>query len=111
MLSLSDVSYLYYEGVDLKLRRKLSLENPLRKGLWDPGFNEVNIYLPQIESKEDFYLTLLHEFIHAIKDYNKGNSGEDNEVDDLALKIMQENPNLPKEILDFYQIIVPIKLR
>jgi len=67
--------------------------------------------LPQIESKEDFYLTLLHEFIHAIKDYNNGNSGEDNEVDDLALKIMQENPNLPKEILDFYQIRVPIKLR
>ncbi len=111
MLNIEKVCRLYSAGVDVKMRRKCSSDDPLNKGLWDLSLWEVNVYIPNMESKEDLYITLIHEFIHAQKDYSNHRQGEDRLVEELAQKIYHENPNLPLEIIELYNLKVPKYLR
>ena len=111
MLTIEDVCELYSAGTDLKMRRNISKEDPEMKGLWDWNLWEVNIYLPLIDSKEDFYITLIHEFVHAKKEYYSGNPGKEEEVEALAQEIYRKNPNLPLEIIELYGLKVPKYLR
>ena len=111
MLDIEKVCRLYSAGVDVKMRRKCPLEDSSNKGLWDLSLWEVNVYIPNMESKEDFHITLLHEFIHAQKDYSNYKQGKDRLIEELAKKIYKENPNLALEIIELYELKVPKRLR
>lgn len=111
MLNIENVCRLYSAGVDVKIRRNFSSEDPNDKGLWDLSLWEVNVYLPAIESREDLHITLIHEFIHAEKDYSNRKQGRDSKVETLAKKIYLENPNLGEEIIQLYNLRVPKRLR
>jgi len=111
MLNIEKFCRLYSAGVDVKMRIKFSSERPSEKGLWDLSLGEVNIYLPAIESREDLHITLIHEFIHAQKDYSNLKQGRDSSVEALAQKIYKINPNLAFEIIELYNLKVPKRLR
>jgi hypothetical protein len=66
MLSKKDIMALYYDGVELKFRRK---KHPRGlKGDHDPSASEINIYTANIVSEYERDITILHEFIHARND-------------------------------------------
>jgi len=112
MLNIEKVCRLYSAGVDVRMRRKCSLEeDSLNKGFWDLSLWEVNVYLPNIESREDFHITLIHEFIHAQKDYSNHKQGKDRLVEELAKQIYKANPNLVLEIIELYELRVPKRFR
>jgi hypothetical protein len=64
-----------------------------------------------IISKEEFYCTLLHEFVHMKKYLLSGEIGTEKEVESLERKILEENPGIVFFIIDFYGIKVPKRLK
>ena len=81
MLGIENIISMYDEEIDVKLIKTKPLKpDPNRKGLWDPGEYTINIYLPNIESKKDFHLTLIHEFLHAKREILYGNGGKEEDI-------------------------------
>ena len=67
MLTRRKILTLFEEGVTVKVHLKGAPEGT--KGTWrEDGDARVDLYPQNMESREDFDLTLLHEFEHAVAD-------------------------------------------
>ncbi len=84
MLSKTDILTLYYNGTEIKFRRK---KHPRElKGDHDPSASEINIYTAHIASEYERDITILHEFIHARNDHK----GFFDETDEGCMKVEKE---------------------
>ena len=107
-MEISDIIKFYEEGLDIKLRRKPHPDK--LKGDVDYEFI-LNIYLPDLTSKEDLEIAILHEFVHFKNYLYKRKRDSEEAVEKEARKIYQEYPFLIEFIKDFYDLKIPKKFR
>ena len=102
MLNKKEVTQLYRDGLEVRLRRKRHPEN--LKGDYDPSRFEISIFLTDLASELEFNITLLHEFIHA-RDERKGVLfKKDKTVEAEARKTNDKRPQILEFIKDLYHI-------
>ena len=98
--------------MDISFKRK---QHPAGfKGEYDPGSLEVIVYLPQIESRSDKDITILHEFVHARDDVkaarqDKLRRGADNELEDAVEKEAVETYQKRAYVLEFIKQLYRIR--
>lgn len=110
MLSEEEIVYCYEEGVRVKLYQRLPtkgrdlphLKHYLTKGFYDASENKVSIYLPHILDLVDYKVTLFHELAHAIDDLLFDDKYPEQEIEDIAQKTYQTNPQLFEFIKEMY---------
>lgn len=102
MLTKKEVTELYQDGLEVRLRRKRHPEK--LKGDYDPSHFEISIFLADLASEFEFGITLLHEFIHA-RDERKGVLDiNDETVEAEARKTNDKRPHILEFIKDLYHI-------
>ena len=102
MLTRKEVTQLYRDGLEVRLRRKRHPEK--LKGDYDPSHFEISIFLTDLASEFEFGITLLHEFIHA-RDERKGVLDiNDDTVEEEARKTNDNRPHILDFIKDLYHI-------
>lgn len=104
MLSIGQVKKVYLEGIDIVFKRKAPHHN--MKGEYCSDLYRINIYQSNIESRLDFDLTLLHEFIHASDDIRDRRLTRPckKTVDDEAKRTYRKRPYIIKFIKELYSI-------
>lgn len=105
MLSKKDVMMLYYDGLEIKFRRKRHPRG--LKGDHDPSASEINIYTSHITSEYERDITILHEFIHARNDH-KGFLDDADEgceqVEEEAKETYRQRPYVIALVKELYKI-------
>ena len=102
MLTRKEVTQLYRDGLEVRLRRK---RHPQKlKGDYDPSRFEISVFLADLASEFEFGITLLHEFIHA-RDERRGVLDKNDEtVEAEARKTSDKRPHILEFIKDLYHI-------
>ncbi len=106
MLTLNQIIKLYEEGIEIKFSK--DRKEKYLKGYYE--FPEITIYNNNMESREDMYITILHELIHARnqqKNKDKGAINREKQVEKEALKTYSKKPYLIEFIRNIYNL--PIK--
>jgi hypothetical protein len=102
MLTKKEVTQLYRDGLEVRLRRKNHPEK--LKGDYDPSNFEISVFLADLASELEFDITLLHEFIHA-RDERKGLPEiNDETVEAEARETNDKRPHILEFIKDLYHI-------
>ncbi len=96
MLTIENIISLYTQGLETHLRQIPHPER-LKGECLDTSPLVINIYLPAIESEEDYYITILHEFIHA-----RDISLKEDAVETEALLTFQHTPYIVDFIFQLY---------
>ena len=114
MLTIKQIIKLSEESLEVKLKKKVLPELSYVKGEYDPSEKIIIVYLPNVESEEDFNLTLLHEFVHARDDLISGFVQEENHsvidylfelsVESEAVETYENRPEIIDLIKDLYEI-------
>ena len=105
MLSKSAVRMAYEKGLETRLSIRLHPQG--NRGLYDPQTKRIFVYLSAISSWYDFYITLLHEFIHARDDLIRSISdfkSTEARVDQEARKTYQKRPKTLELIIELYNL-------
>ena len=101
MLTLSQIIKLYEEGIEIKFSK--SRKEKYLKGYYE--FPEITIYNINIESRDDMYITILHELIHARNQQKNNNNkaiDKEKQVEKEALKTYFKRPYLIEFIKNIY---------
>jgi hypothetical protein len=102
MLTKKEVTQLYRDGLEVRLRRKRHPEK--LKGDYDPSRFEISIFPTDLVSEFEFGITLLHEFIHARDDRNGVLDKNDEKVETEARETNDKRPHILEFIKDLYRI-------
>jgi hypothetical protein len=102
MLTRKEVTQLYRDGLEVRLRRKRHPEK--LKGDYDPSHFEISVFLADIATEFEFGITLLHEFIHARDERNGVPDKNDEMVEAEARKTNDKRPHILGFIKELYHI-------
>lgn len=70
------------------------------KGSYLPDFELITIYLPDIDSEEDFDVTLVHEFIHA----RDKTSDCERTTEEEAIETYRRTPEIARFIRELFDL-------
>ena len=105
VLTIHQVNELFAEGVGIKFRRKA---HPFGdKGNYDPSQLRIEVYTPNLESRIDRDITILHEFIHArdeIKGTHYYHRRNHRSVEKEAIDTYKKRPEVLEYIKELYAI-------
>ena len=102
MLTKKEVTELYRDGLEVRMRRKRHPEK--LKGDYDPSRFEISIFPTDLFSEFEFSITLLHEFIHARDDRKGILDKNDEKVEAEARETNDKRPHILEFIKDLYRI-------
>ena len=96
---------MYEEGLEIKFIK--GRKEKYLKGYYE--FPEIKIYNSNIESREDMYITIFHELIHArnhLKNNNKKAIDREKQVEKEAIRTYSKKPYLIEFIKNIYNMSI-----
>jgi len=98
MLTINNILELYNKGVDIIITNKPSDD----AGEWDLSSLCVFLYKKNIKSKEEVYLTLIHELMHARDDLIFNRPIDETRAEKEAIKTYFKRPYITELLKDLY---------
>lgn len=92
---LENIIKAYKEGLDYKLLE----EKRGKKGLYSPEEPLIELYLKEIDSKEDYDITIMHEFFHHYRP-----NYSDEKVERSAQFVVKERPEIVDLVKEIFEL-------